>query len=191
MATTSPSSFETDPTQAPAGSCPVVRFTNSECGKLMFGVKWMTLPSLTMISMVSPSRILILSLMGCAQPNSVVGQVDPRKDKCKRQIPGAEKSMAVGWCWNEGPRGWGVADGISCLCTARCACAKINRGTVTVGAAFRRPPWAAGRCALTRGVHDVKKCSEQPDGGQGSAEQDSAGTRAGRLGRIAQTALVR
>src|SRR6185369_4618112 len=69
IAATSPSSFDTVPTQAPAGNCPVLRLTNSECGKPILGVKWMTSPPWTMISMVSPSRILILSLMVCLSPN--------------------------------------------------------------------------------------------------------------------------
>src|SRR5204862_415502 len=35
----------------------------------MFGVKWMTSPPFTIISIVSPSRILILSLMVWLTPN--------------------------------------------------------------------------------------------------------------------------
>src|SRR5436309_3310061 len=75
-----PSSFDTVPTQAPSGSCPVMRLTNSECGKLMFGVKWITSPPFTMISMVSPSRILILSFMQWQKPNSPV-QAKPPEQK--------------------------------------------------------------------------------------------------------------
>ena len=46
----------------------------------MFGVKWITSPPFTMISMVSPSRILIFSLMVSQTPNDQLSHSRPDRD---------------------------------------------------------------------------------------------------------------